>query len=133
MQVYSDELYHYGIKGMKWGVRKTKHQSIKDARAKQNIGKHSKSATIERRIKDTSKTVKKTTKGVFNIVKENVTKVARPALELYFISKITGLDKKISEIGSNTVNNGSNYVSDMMKDYKNYRIKRKLQYAHDLL
>ena len=126
MQVYSDELYHYGIKGMKWGVRK-------DTRAKQTIGKQSKSATRKRRIKDTSKTVKKTTKGVFNIVKENVTKVARPALELYFISKITGLDKKISEMGSNTVNNGSNYVSDMMKDYKNYRIKRKLQYAHDLL
>ena len=126
MQVYSDELYHFGVKGMKCGVRK-------DTRAKQNIGKHSKSATRKRRIKDTSKTVKKNTKGVFNIVKENVTKVARPALELYFISKITGLDKKISEIGSNTVNNGSNYVSDMMKDYKNYRIKRKLQYAHDLL
>ena len=126
MQVYSDELYHYGIKGMKWGVRK-------DTRAKQTIGKHSKSATRERRIKDTSKTVKKNTKGVFNIVKENVTKVARPALELYFISKITGLDKKISKMSSNTINNGSNYVSDMMKDYKNYRIKRKLQYAHDLL
>ena len=174
MRVYSDELYHFGIKGMKWGVRKTKSEARKDAHeyarakmfygegagirrkkikarvdtrskksklyrktfekalSKQNMDEHAKAATRERHIKDTTATVKKTTKGVFNLVAGNATKVATSALALYYIAKITGADKKISEIGSNVVSKGSDYVSNMIKNYQNYKMKNKLKDIYGL-
>ena len=174
MLVYSDELYHFGVKGMKWGVRKTKSEARKDAHeyarakmfygegagirrkkikarvdtrskksklykktfekalSKQNMDEHAKAATRERKIKDTTETVKKTTKGVFNIVTGNATKVATSALALYYIAKITGADKKISEIGSNIVEKGSEYVSDMINNYQHYKMKNNLKDIYGL-
>lgn len=174
MLVYSDELYHFGVKGMKWGVRKTKSEARKDAHeyarakmfygegagirrkkikarvdtrskksklykntfekalSKQNMDKHAKAATRERKIKDTTETVKKTTKGIFNIVTGNATKVATSALALYYIAKITGADKKISEIGSDIVNKGSDYVSDIIKNYQHDKMKNKLKDIYGL-
>lgn len=174
MQVYSDELYHHGIKGMKWGVRKTKSEARKDAQeyarakmfygegagirrkqikarvdtrskksnlykktfekslANQNMDKHAKAATRERKIKDTSKTVKKTTKGLLNLVTGNATKVATSALAIYYIAKITGADKKISDIGSHIVDKGSDYVSDMINTYKHEKMKQNLRDIYGL-
>ena len=174
MRVYSDELYHFGIKGMKWGVRKTKSEARKDAHeyarakmfygegagirrkkikarvdtrskksrlykntfekalSKQNMDQHAKAATRERKIKDTTTTVKKTTKGIFNIVTGNATKVATSALAIYYIAKITGADKKISEIGSDIVNKGSDYVSDIIKNYQHDKMKNKLKVIYGL-
>ena len=174
MLVYSDELYHFGVKGMKWGVRKTKSEARKDAHeyarakmfygegagirrkkikakvdtrskksklykttfekslANQNMDKHARAATRERRAKDTSKAVKKTTKGLFNIVTGNATRVASSALAVYYIAKITGADKKISEIGSNITEKGSSYVTDMIKNYKHDKMKNKLKVIYGL-
>ena len=48
------------------------------------------------------------------------------------IAKITGADKKISEIGSNVVSKGSDYVSNMIKNYQNYKMKNKLKDIYGL-
>ena len=93
---------------------------------------HAKAATRERNIKDTTATVKKTAKGLFNIVTGNATKVASTALIAYYIAKITGADKKISEIGSNIVNKGSDYVSDIINNYQHDKMKNKLKVIYGL-
>ena len=50
---YSDELIHYGVKGMKWGVRRaTRLQSVYSHRAKKQIDANRKIATVaEKRIR----------------------------------------------------------------------------------
>lgn len=34
VEEYNKELYHYGVKGMKWGVRKEKYNSMSPAQKK---------------------------------------------------------------------------------------------------
>ena len=74
------------VKELELGVKKIKarvdtsskksklyRKTFEKALSKQNMDEHAKAATRERHIKDTTATVKKTTKGVFNLVAGNAT------------------------------------------------------------
>lgn len=71
----NDELMHYGVKGMKWGVRKdarllanhTRNQAVKDAKKqykKGSISKEQKKAAIAK-ANTTLKSAKKNTKSAY--------------------------------------------------------------------
>lgn len=47
---YNKELYHYGIKGMKWGVRRSKDELVKQSRANQIMREAIASGTVKTKI-----------------------------------------------------------------------------------
>jgi len=153
-----DELYHHGIKGMKWGIRKrisdagSTHKARKDAKefarakmfygesagtrrklikakvnqrstndkvykkefdkslAKQDMGKHADAAKRERKTRNVSNSVKKTSRGIVNIVAGNPQRAGASLIAAYGILRVTGMDKVIMQKGSQKVRDIANAI-----------------------
>lgn len=163
--VVQEEQYlaHYGIKGMKWGVRRAARKDAKEfARAKmfygegagtrrklikakvtsnskkdpyyksefekalaeQDMGKHAAKAKRERKRKDTSAAVAKTTRGIINQAVGNIGRVSAASAVIYGVAHATGVDKQVanyakrtaySAINSNAVRRGKDIIENLLR------------------
>lgn len=87
----NSELYHYGVKGMKWGVRKSKEERYRDWKKKQHLRLDQQTA------KDQTKWDKKIAKAKDNLNKRGSTETRREQLRMFEGKKKTS--KALNEIG----------------------------------
>lgn len=76
------------------------------ALAKQDMSKHAEKAKHERLRKDTTETIKTTTKGFMNLSMGNAVRVSSTAAGLYTVAKMTGMDKKIADLSKDVIRGG---------------------------
>lgn len=91
----NNELYHYGVKGMKWGVRKSKEERYRDWKKKQHSRLDSQTS------KDQEKWDKKITKAELEIAKKGSTDVRQ--IKLRTLEGKKQASKALNKIGHDEV------------------------------
>lgn len=121
MDNYNNELYHYGVKGMKWGVRKKNQQGVTNHQRRKHYNKDGSLNTAGRIQKAQDRYATDVTKSLKKYSKERAT-----AKTKYKSSEKTKADKKQykkakmsanKKLVKNYLNDGKRYKENVKKSY----------------